>query len=103
MITIDPLVIYIVLLVVLAALLISAGALWILRQTNKDVKDGTPPDVVLGILGFADTVAKLALPASALTETLTDDELLIKFLTSRGYTVNGNPEIGYTITPPAAE
>lgn len=98
MITLDQNVVYVGLAFILFALLLSAGALYFLRQTNKDVKDGTPPDIVNRILDYAEFVTKLLAPGIASTETSTDDELMIKFMESRGYTVTGTAETGYVFT-----
>lgn len=95
--------IYIALLVIISFLLLGAGALFVVRQASKDVRDGTPVDVVSRILDVTDVLAKMALPMAADTATLTDDQLLIQYFETRGYTITGSPETGYTITPPVQQ
>jgi len=100
MITVSPEILYLVLLAAIVFSLLLAGVLWLLRQTNKDVRDGTPPDVVQGILGIADVLAKIALAPAAVSSGLTDDKLLLQYLEARGYIITGSPETGYVVTPP---
>jgi hypothetical protein len=97
MVQIDNTYLFVLLLVVVAALGLSTGALLALHESGKQKNDGTPLGVVLGILEYADTVAKMGLAIAATTETQVDDELAISWLEARGFEVTGNSDTGYHV------
>lgn len=75
----------------------------LIRLFAPDLAKSTPPDVVHRIIDFQEKVLVLLLNRATETATTQDDQFYIAGLQLLGYTVSGNPDTGYTITPPVAK